>query len=199
MPSSAVVMASTKIWTIYERFPSTSEDSLKTTFCSFSHISKHFWTKWKTNLFSSANFVLISEKWLWPLEYPFQTHQSCPPTFNPIIPKLQSCPPIFNPILPSILSTHIQSYPSPFNPVHLCSKPILFISSLPTHIQSYTLLFNLLISVHSYPILSSPLQFLQSCPHVFNHILFSSKSWVLSTDIDWYPPLFNLSFLSTHN
>ena len=56
----AVVMASTKIQTISERFPSASEDSFKTTFCSFSHVSKHFWTKWVTNSFSSANFALIS-------------------------------------------------------------------------------------------------------------------------------------------
>ena len=71
LPSSAVVMASTKIRTISERFPSASEDSFKTMFCSFSRVSKHFWTKWVTNSFSSANFALISEKWLWPLEYPF--------------------------------------------------------------------------------------------------------------------------------
>ena len=43
-----------------ERFPSASEDSFKTTFCLFSHVSKHFWTKWVTNSFSSANFALFS-------------------------------------------------------------------------------------------------------------------------------------------
>ena len=52
-----------------ERFPSASEGSLKTTFCSFSRVSKHFWTKWVTNSFFSANFALILEKWLWSLEY----------------------------------------------------------------------------------------------------------------------------------
>ena len=55
-----------------ERFPSASKDSFKTTFCSFSCVCKHFWTKWVTNSFSSANFALIPEKWLWPLEYPFK-------------------------------------------------------------------------------------------------------------------------------
>ena len=51
-----------------ERFPSASEDSFKTTFCSFLRVSKHFWTKWVTNSFSSANFTLISEKWSTPLK-----------------------------------------------------------------------------------------------------------------------------------
>ena len=55
-----------------EWFPSASKDSLKTPFCSFSCDSKHFWTKWVTNSFFSANFALISEKWLWSLEYPFK-------------------------------------------------------------------------------------------------------------------------------
>ena len=59
-----------------ERLPSgfraLPKTSFKTTFCSFSHVSEHFWTKWVTNSFSSANFALISEKWLWPLEYPFK-------------------------------------------------------------------------------------------------------------------------------
>ena len=69
-------MASTKIRTISEWFASASEDSFKTTFCSFSHNSKHFWTKWVTNSFFSANFALISKKWLWPLEYPFKCRNS---------------------------------------------------------------------------------------------------------------------------
>ena len=55
-------------WAVSECFQS----SFKTTFCSFSRVSKHFLAKWVTNSFSSANFVLISEKWLWPLEYPFK-------------------------------------------------------------------------------------------------------------------------------
>ena len=65
-------MASTIIRTVSERFPSASEDSFKTTVCSFSRVSRHFWTKWVTRSFFSANFALISEKWLWPLEYPFK-------------------------------------------------------------------------------------------------------------------------------
>ena len=68
-------MASTKIRTISEWFPSASEDSFKTTFCSFSRVSKHFWTKWVTNSFSSANFALISESqfghWSTPLIHLF--------------------------------------------------------------------------------------------------------------------------------
>ena len=67
--SSAVVMTRTKIRTISKRFPSASEGLFKTTFCSFSRVSKHFWTKWVANSFFSANFMLIYEKWLWPLEY----------------------------------------------------------------------------------------------------------------------------------
>ena len=35
------------------------------------HISKLLWAEWVAYLFFSANFTLISEKWLWPLEYPF--------------------------------------------------------------------------------------------------------------------------------
>ena len=54
-----------------ERFPSGfrafPKTHLKTTFCSFLRVSKHFWTKWVPNSFSSANFALIFEKWLWPL------------------------------------------------------------------------------------------------------------------------------------
>ena len=52
--SSAVVMASTKIRTISERFPSAFEDSFKTTFCSFSRVSKHFWKK-------SDKFISVSQ------------------------------------------------------------------------------------------------------------------------------------------
>ena len=70
-------MASTKIRAISERFPSASEDSFKTTFFSFSRDSKHFWTKQLINSFSSANFALIYEKWLWPLEYPFNNTTPC--------------------------------------------------------------------------------------------------------------------------
>ena len=38
----------------------------------FSHISKHLWTKEVVISFFSANFTLISERWLCPLEYPFK-------------------------------------------------------------------------------------------------------------------------------
>ena len=38
----------------------------------FRTLSKLFWTEWVAYLFFSANFTLISEKWLWPLEYPFK-------------------------------------------------------------------------------------------------------------------------------
>ena len=41
-------------------------------FSLFSHISKLLWTEWVAYLFLSANFALISEKRLWPLEYPFK-------------------------------------------------------------------------------------------------------------------------------
>ena len=33
---------------------------------------KLLWTEWVAYLYFSANFTLISEKWLWPLEYPFK-------------------------------------------------------------------------------------------------------------------------------
>ena len=38
----------------------------------FSHISKHLWTKEVVISFFSANFTLIFERWLCPLEYPFK-------------------------------------------------------------------------------------------------------------------------------
>ena len=40
-------------------------------FYLFSNISKLLWIEWVAYLFFSANFTLISEKWLWSLEYPF--------------------------------------------------------------------------------------------------------------------------------
>ena len=40
-------------------------------FYLFSYISKPLWTEWVAYLFFAANFTLISEEWLWPLEYLF--------------------------------------------------------------------------------------------------------------------------------
>ena len=109
-----------------------------------------------------------------------------------ILPSLK-----FNSILPSSislnLSTHIQSCPSLFNlfsPVHsysILSSP----SNLFNHIHSFPPFFNIFNIVHSYSILPSPLQ---SWPCIFNHVLTSSNSLILSTHIhsyiQSYPPSF---------
>ena len=53
---------------------SASKDSFKTTFCSFSPISKPFLNKMSDKFVFLRHFTLISEKWLLlALEYPFNT------------------------------------------------------------------------------------------------------------------------------
>ena len=44
-------------------------------FYLFLHISKLLWKEWVAYFFFSANFTLITEKWLWPLEYPFKKNK----------------------------------------------------------------------------------------------------------------------------
>ena len=60
-------------------------------FSLFSHISKLLWTRWVAYWFFSANFTLISEKWLWPLEYPFKNNlgMKSPKTLRIAQPQLE--------------------------------------------------------------------------------------------------------------
>ena len=73
---------------------------LKQHFANFREfLIKYFWTKWVANFFLLANFMLISEKWLWSLEYPFNVKYKALNHQGPVVQRVDNFIQRINPYL----------------------------------------------------------------------------------------------------